>query len=123
LWPFSSHRLFSQLPLVEKPIVQAKVEDADGYVQFVHPGRVIPIEYSRCSGLVRNIFRNGTSKQKSLLSEYLVERLNKQPWGPFDEVFSAVSSPTGAPFIRVEFEIHVVTFAPRQVNVLRRESL
>ena len=105
-WPFASHRLFSQLPPQKKPIVQVVVTDSDGNVLIVHPGKVIPIEYSRCSGLVRNI----TEAQKKFLHAYVLKRLNEKPWLAFDEMYSSVKSPTNAPFVSLQFETHVVDF-------------
>lgn len=63
-WPFSSHRLFSQQADSHKEIVQAVVVDRQGVKQYVHPGRVIPIEYARCSGLIRNLAKHGTPAKK-----------------------------------------------------------
>lgn len=109
-WPFASHRLFSQQPLIEKPIVQAVLEDTDGHILYVHPGRVIPIEYARCSGLVRNLASKGTKEQQKALIVYLLKRLNTGGWIPFDEMFASAKSPTEAPFTSLRFETHVVEF-------------
>ncbi len=109
-WPFSSHRLFSQLPPKLKPIVQAVLQDADGNICIVHPGKVIPIEYSRCSGLIRNMCTSGTLSQKASLHEYLLKRINIKPWRAFDEMYSPVKSPNGAPFVTLRFETHIVEF-------------
>ena len=126
-WPFASHRLFSQLPLMKKPIVQAIVEDTDGNICVVHPGKVIPIEYSRCSGLVRNMYSNGTDLQKSLLVDYLLKRINERPWWAFDEIFSSVKSTTGASFTNLRFETHTVEFIeleyPHSIQINERMTL
>lgn len=127
LWPFSSHRLFSQLPKTQKTIVQAVLEDAKGNIFIVHPGRVIPIEYSRCSGLVRNLFNSGTPFQKKSLLSYLIKRLNENPWDAFDEMYSSIKSPSGAPFISLKFENHIIEFQegeyPRSIQLKERRSL
>lgn len=112
-WPFSSHRLFSQLPEMKKPIIQAVLEDAEGNIYTVHPGKVIPIEYSRCSGLVRNLYRNGNKEKKTLFVNYLLKRLNEKPWHAFDETYSPIKSLPAAPFKKLSFETQVVEFKDR----------
>ncbi len=109
-WPFSSHRLFSQMPLKKKPIVQAVLEDAEGNICIVHPGKIIPIEYARCSGLVRNLTKKGVNDQQAKLVNYLLARINENPWWAFDEMFSAVKPPKDKPFVKLKFETHVVEF-------------
>lgn len=110
LWPFSSHRLFSQQPRNEKLIVQAVLEDTNGNTYVVHPGRVIPIEYCRTSGLVRNIYMNGTNEQKEQFVKYLLKRLNEAPWRAFDEMFKAIEPKDRASFKTLRFESHRVEF-------------
>jgi len=110
LWPFSSHRLFARMPEMNKQTLQAVVEDANGDIQSVHPGRVIPIEFCRCVGLVRNIFTNGSDFQKEQLQKYLLERLNQKPWWAFDEMYPSVKSPTEAAFVSLKFETHELDF-------------
>lgn len=126
-WPFASHRLFSQLPMNPKPIVQAILEDSAGNTLAVHPGRVIPIEYSRCSGLVRHLAARGTTAQQQALINYLLKRLNQGGWKPFDEMFISAKSPSGAPFTTLRFETHVVEFKerpyPDSLEVLQRSPL
>lgn len=70
LWPFSSHRLFSQLSTPRKTIVQAVLVDSNNNTYTVHPGRVVPIEYSRCSGLIRNVCTKGSPEQKQYLRQF-----------------------------------------------------
>lgn len=124
-WPFASHRLFSQLPLMEKPIVQAVLEDAEGNLFFVHPGRVIPIEYARCSGLIRKLASMGSREQQQTFIEYLLKRLNTGGWYPFDEMFASAKSPTGLPFTSLHFETHVVEFKelPYPQSVQQKERI
>jgi hypothetical protein len=107
-WPFTSHRLFSQQADSHKEIVQAIVQDRNGNLQCVHPGRVIPIEYARCSGLVRTLAKNGTQAQKEAFCAYLIQRLNYQPWRAFDEMLPPVTS--SAPIVSLTFELHDVDF-------------
>lgn len=111
LWPFSSHRLFSQQAPLKKTIVSAVVSDRDGNIQYVHPGRVIPIEYARCSGLVRNLVKAGSQAQKEAFQQYLLNRLNSNPWWAFDEMYASVRSPTNAPFTSIHFEEHELDFS------------
>lgn len=113
-WPFSSHRLFSQLPQNPKPIVQAIFVDAKGHEIAVHPGKALPIEYSRCSGFIRKLAKEGTPQQKMFLLDYLLKRVNERPWRAFDEMYSAARSPSGAPFIHLRFETHLVEFKKAQ---------
>lgn len=108
LWPFSSHRLFSQLPTQRKEIVQAILTDANGNQTIHHPGRVIPIEYSRCSGLIRKMAKESSLEQKNLFCAYLIKRLNYNPWWAFDEMFS--SPIRTVPFTKIRFETHVIEF-------------
>lgn len=107
LWPFSSHRLFSQLPERTKWIVQARVTDTQNVTQYVHPGRVIPLEYSRCSGLVRNIFK---SSHKLPFRNYVLSRINKEPWTTFDEMFPMVQASPSSMFTSVAFVEQLVEF-------------
>jgi hypothetical protein len=108
-WPFTSHRLFaSQQSKMQKSIVRAAVTDEKGVTQYVHPGQVIPIEYSRCSGLVRNIFEKGTINQKEALHHYLLNRIVTQPWWAFDEMLHAVES--SSQIVSLKFEIHEIDF-------------
>lgn len=126
-WPFSSHRLFSQQPPARKPIIQAVVEDVEGHICIVHPGKVIPIEYSRCSGLVRNLLRSGNTEQITAFHHYLLKRINEKPWIAFDEMYSSVRSPTGAPFVSLKFENHLIEFRerayPQSIYIHERRSL
>lgn len=110
LWPFSSHRLFSQLSTPRKTIVQAVLVDSNNNTYTVHPGRVVPIEYSRCSGLIRNMCTKGSPEQKRYLHNYLLTRLNQNPWYPFDEMFGSVRSIDNAPFVTLSFEHHLIEF-------------
>lgn len=126
-WPFASHRLFSQLPMNPKPIVQAILEDSEGNILSVHPGKVIPIEYSRCSGLVRNLCATGTAEQQQAFINYLLKRLNAGGWKPFDEMFHSAKSPSNAPFTTLRFETHVMEFKelpyPDSIEVIKRSPL
>ena len=118
-WPFSSHRLFSQLPSIghrrrdyrraTKKIIQIVVTDESGRGYTVHPGQVIPLEYSRCTGLIRRIYYNGTLLQKKLLHEYMLDAINNHPWSSFDEMFSSIKSTSK--FISLSIEEHTVSLA------------
>lgn len=126
LWPFSGHRLFSQRATQQKTIVQAILTDAQGQEYAVHPGKAIPIEYSRCSGLIRTLHQKGTEEQKQKLCEYLLKRLNENPWWAFDEMFSAIK-PFNAPFVHLSFEHHTIQFHPKpypeSIELLERKVL
>lgn len=127
LWPFSGHRLFSQLAPKQKVIVQAVLTDSEGRTYFVHPGRVIPIEYSRCSSLVRNLYASGHREKQEKLCEYALNRLNGSPWTAFDEMFSAMKPPPSAHFTALHFEHHLIEFQPVQfpdsIRLLERRRL
>lgn len=120
LWPFSSHRLFSQHPTSQKEIVQAVVTDSRGNEIVCHPGKVIPIEYSRCSGLIRKLALAGSKEQKTLFCRYLVERVNHNPWWAFDEMQSALQLDSPAKSIR--FETHIIQFTDRGIIKLETKE-
>ena len=121
-WPFSSHRLFSQYPKNQKSIVCAIVTNKEGFIFSKQPGRVIPIEYCRCSGLVRNIASNANSGQTKLFLQYLINRVNHSPWWAFDEMLPSVD-----PFIEdLWFETHLIEFHhehPPYLRLLESERL
>ena len=126
LWPFSGHRLFSQRATQQKTIVQAILTDANGKEMAVHPGRAIPIEYSRCSGLIRKLHQGGTEEQKQRLCAYILKRLNKRPWWAFDEMFASIR-PLDSPFTQLRFEHHTIQFHPKpypeSIELQKREVL
>lgn len=126
LWPFSGHRLFSQRATLKKTIVQAILIDHQGREYAVHPGRAIPIEYSRCSGLIRTLYQRGTKEQQQKLCLYLLKRLNENPWWAFDEMFSAVRPIQGS-FVHLRFEHHTIRFHskpyPVSIELLERKEL
>lgn len=125
LWPFSSHRLFSQSATMHKEIVQAVVTDTNGHVTYHHPGQVIPIEYARCSGLVRKLAKQGSKEQKRLFCAYLKKRLKEQPWRAFDEMYSSAHTQFGVADVR--FETHSIQFIedayPNTIVKLKAENL
>jgi hypothetical protein len=127
LWPFSSHRLFSQSPSPQKEIVRAIVTDSAGNISEHHPGRVIPIEYSRCSGLIRKMAKEGSPEQKETFCAYLKNRLNTKPWVAFDEMYSAASPTDGACITKVHFETHLIQFVennyPNSIQTLEVREL
>lgn len=112
LWPFSGHRLFSQLGARKKTIVQAVLTDAEGYQYFTHPGKVIPIEYSRCSGLIRKLYAEGAGIKQKTFCQYLLHRLNTAPWHAFDEMFPAIRPHSQSKFVQLHFEHHDIEFLP-----------
>lgn len=106
-WPFSSHRLFSQLPERAKFIVQVRLFENNGTSHLVHPGKVLPIEYARTSGLIRDIYNHGTSEQKEHLYKYMLWRINQEPWFTFDEMFPMVYNSNWTSLV---IEEHLVEF-------------
>jgi hypothetical protein len=141
LWPFSSHRLFSQLPGKTKYIVQIRLIDEYNDTYIVHPGRVIPIEYSRCSGLIRNVYNGNNSLQKEQLYNYMIKRVNERPWFTFDEMLP-MANPKGKvinlnidarsaamrdyekrSFSSLNVEEHLIQFDPFSVLTVKRGAL
>ncbi len=127
MWPFSGHRLFSQLAVPQKTIVQAVLKDSEGKIYFVHPGRAIPIEYSRCSSLVRKLYAEGNKDKQQLFCSYLLKRLNNAPWWAFDEMFPAIRPDPPAHFVEIHFEHHAIEFRqlpyPDSIHRLERRPL
>lgn len=111
LWPFSSHRLFSQLPPKNyKTVLQVVVTDQHGNNKTVHPGQVLPLEYARCSGLLRQIYYYGTHQQRKYLYNYMLDVINHYPWKSCDEMMASVKS--SSMFVSLSIEEHTLRLEP-----------
>lgn len=109
LWPFSSHKLFSSYPEETKKIIQIGTNNSF----YLHPGNILDIEYSRCSGLLRNIFYKGTEEQKEKLYSYLLQSLNYEHRNTFDEMFRKINIMTSnltieEHLIKLEYPIKIL---------------
>ena len=103
LWPFSSHWLFSQYPKLTKNIIQIGIN----HTSYLHCGNILDLEYSRCSGLIRNIYQFGTVEQKQKLYQYLLYNLNYKTRFTFDEMLPKVTILTNS----ITIEEHLISLS------------
>lgn len=101
-WPLCSYNMFNRVPIVPTPYLGVVLIENDGTRTEVLPGATIPVEFFRASDVLLEAYQGRDRSKQAAFSGTVLDRLNVQPWGAFDETMAAATPRSGSAFIGLE---------------------
>lgn len=90
VWPISSYDMFSRLPAKRQISMRVTLLEPGLNDREVLPGNFVRIEFFRAPNfLMRHLLSESDNLKRQVVSEHMLENINKEPWDHFDEVLAS----------------------------------
>ena len=100
MWPLCPYNMFNWNKSLEQNRDFIDLTLKDGSTFKVSPFHILPIEYFKSFRIIKRSLEMPTL-QKKLFYQFLLKRLNDQPHGGFDEIYSSPKSSKKNPFVNI----------------------
>jgi hypothetical protein len=103
-WPLCSYNMFSRVRPLTSSIPKVLLYEDRGAVRVADVWEVLPLEFFRAISLTQNVFYTGGDEAtRERLAAFILEGLNRRPWGAFDQTYASARPSPGARFVGISF--------------------
>jgi hypothetical protein len=103
-WPLCSYNMFSRVRPLTSSVPKVLLYEDSGAVRTADVWEVLPLEFFRAISLTQRAFYAGDDEaRKERLAAFILESLNRRPWGAFDQTYQAARPSPGARFVGISF--------------------